>query len=145
MGTSANGDVFIPSLDERPKQKGPPRVLFQFSSSLRQEKPILQLLQPDPIQHLRQPFRRLPARQILVLRDDQLILHRMLDVYKRQGDGRLEQFRTTAFTLVDAQLHYDLGRQVPSLKGARVQLNVTNLTDKRHVASCCLLYTSRCV
>ncbi|MCG2601864.1 MAG: TonB-dependent receptor [Achromobacter sp.] len=30
----------------------------------------------------------------------------------------------------------DLGRQVPSLKGARVQLNVTNLTDKRHVASC---------
>lgn len=52
------------------------------------------------------------------------------------GDGRLQQFRTAAFTLVDAQLHYDLGRQVPSLKGARVQLNVTNLTDKRHVASC---------
>ncbi|MCG2596357.1 TonB-dependent siderophore receptor [Achromobacter insuavis] len=52
------------------------------------------------------------------------------------GDGQLEQFRTAAFTLVDAQVHYDLGRQVPSLKGARVQLNVTNLTDKRHVASC---------
>ncbi|WP_175131429.1 TonB-dependent siderophore receptor [Achromobacter pulmonis] len=52
------------------------------------------------------------------------------------GDGRLEQYRTAAFTLVDAQLHYDLGRQVPSLKGARVQLNVTNLTDKRHIASC---------
>lgn len=52
------------------------------------------------------------------------------------GDRTLQQFRTPAFTLLDAQVHYDLGRQVPAMKGARLQLNVSNLTDKRHVASC---------
>lgn len=52
------------------------------------------------------------------------------------GDSKLEDYHTPAFTLLDVQLHYDLGRQVPSLKGARLQANLTNLTDKRHVAGC---------
>lgn len=52
------------------------------------------------------------------------------------GDATLENYRTPAFTLLDAQVHYDFGRQSAALKGARMQLNVSNLTGKRYVASC---------
>ncbi|WP_241133555.1 TonB-dependent siderophore receptor [Achromobacter insuavis] len=52
------------------------------------------------------------------------------------GGMQVEEFRTPSFTLLDAQLHYDFGRQSPSMKGARLQLNVANLTNKRHVAGC---------
>lgn len=52
------------------------------------------------------------------------------------GYKTLQDFRVPGYTLVDAQLHYDLGRQVPSLKGTKVQLNVSNLTDKRYSGGC---------
>ena len=40
------------------------------------------------------------------------------------------------YTLVDAALHYELGGLTPSLRGLRLALNVANLLDERHVASC---------
>ncbi|OMG75741.1 hypothetical protein BI147_17495 [Achromobacter xylosoxidans] len=52
------------------------------------------------------------------------------------GYQTLQDFRVPGYTLVDAQLHYDLGRQAPSLKGTKVQLNVSNLTDKRYSGGC---------
>jgi iron complex outermembrane recepter protein len=40
------------------------------------------------------------------------------------------------YTLVDATLHYELAGLAPSLRGLRLALNVANLLDERHVASC---------
>lgn len=39
-------------------------------------------------------------------------------------------------TLFDASLHYDLGKASSSLDGAKVQLSVNNLLDKRYVGFC---------
>lgn len=40
------------------------------------------------------------------------------------------------YTLYDAMAQYELGKAVPSLRGATLQLNVQNLSDKHYVASC---------
>ncbi|QOL15332.1 TonB-dependent siderophore receptor [Dickeya dianthicola] len=51
------------------------------------------------------------------------------------GDNA-EGFKVPAYTLYDAMARYELGSLASQLKGAAVQLNVNNLTDKRYVASC---------
>lgn len=43
---------------------------------------------------------------------------------------------TPSYVLVDAQLQYALGRLLPSLKGAVLQVNAQNLLDQRYVSSC---------
>ncbi|MBD1227996.1 TonB-dependent siderophore receptor [Xenorhabdus griffiniae] len=47
-----------------------------------------------------------------------------------------ETFHVKPYTLYDLMAKYDLGEASPQLKGANVQLNVNNLTNKRYVASC---------
>ncbi|MDX7998252.1 TonB-dependent siderophore receptor [Xenorhabdus sp. Reich] len=47
-----------------------------------------------------------------------------------------ETFHVNPYTLYDLMAKYDLGEASPQLKGASVQLNVNNLTNKRYVASC---------
>ncbi|OTA16835.1 ferrichrysobactin receptor [Xenorhabdus vietnamensis] len=47
-----------------------------------------------------------------------------------------ETFHVKPYTLYDLMAKYDLGEASPQLKGASVQLNVNNLTNKRYVASC---------
>ncbi|OOC15253.1 ferrichrysobactin receptor [Dickeya dadantii] len=51
------------------------------------------------------------------------------------GDNA-ESFKVPAYTLFDAMARYELGSLASQLKGAAVQLNVNNLTDKHYVASC---------
>ncbi|QIZ47849.1 TonB-dependent siderophore receptor [Dickeya zeae] len=51
------------------------------------------------------------------------------------GDNA-ESFKVPAYTLYDAMARYELGSLSSQLKGATVQLNVNNLTDKHYVASC---------
>lgn len=51
------------------------------------------------------------------------------------GDNA-ESFKVPAYTLYDAMARYELGSLASQLKGAAVQLNVNNLTDKHYVASC---------
>ncbi|MDA5491149.1 TonB-dependent siderophore receptor [Yersinia kristensenii] len=41
-----------------------------------------------------------------------------------------------SYTLLDAAVHYDLDMLSPSLRGVRVGVNVTNLTDKHYFSSC---------
>lgn len=45
-------------------------------------------------------------------------------------------FKVPGVTLTDLALHYDLGVLSAQLRGATFALNVSNLTDKRYVASC---------
>ncbi|CDL85978.1 TonB-dependent siderophore receptor [Xenorhabdus cabanillasii] len=47
-----------------------------------------------------------------------------------------ETFHVKPYALYDLMAKYDLGEASPQLKGASVQLNVNNLTNKRYVASC---------
>ncbi|RKO74683.1 TonB-dependent siderophore receptor [Pectobacterium parmentieri] len=51
------------------------------------------------------------------------------------GDNS-ESFKVPSYTLYDAMVRYDLGEASSRLKGAEVQLNVNNLTDKDYVSSC---------
>lgn len=51
------------------------------------------------------------------------------------GDA-LNTFKVPSYTLVDAALTYDFGKQNPELKGLTANLNVTNLFNKEYVASC---------
>ncbi len=51
------------------------------------------------------------------------------------GDD-VNSFKVPSFALFDAELHYDLGHFSPSLKGARLQANASNIFDKSYVASC---------
>nr|WP_113866934.1 TonB-dependent siderophore receptor [Brenneria salicis]NMN92972.1 iron complex outermembrane receptor protein [Brenneria salicis ATCC 15712 = DSM 30166]RBP61945.1 iron complex outermembrane receptor protein [Brenneria salicis ATCC 15712 = DSM 30166]RLM31250.1 ferrichrysobactin receptor [Brenneria salicis ATCC 15712 = DSM 30166] len=51
------------------------------------------------------------------------------------GDNK-EGFKVPAYTLYDAMASYDLDEASSRLKGAEVQLNVNNLSDKNYVASC---------
>lgn len=46
------------------------------------------------------------------------------------------EYRVPHYTLYDAMLKYDLGLTTPALRGASLQLNLKNLTDKKYVASC---------
>ncbi|MFA7943362.1 TonB-dependent siderophore receptor [Pseudomonas brenneri] len=45
-------------------------------------------------------------------------------------------FKVPAVTLFDLALNYELGSIAPSLEGASLALNVSNLTNKEYVASC---------
>ncbi|WP_443256022.1 TonB-dependent siderophore receptor [Xenorhabdus sp. IM139775] len=51
------------------------------------------------------------------------------------GDYK-ESFHVNPYTLYDLMAKYDLGEAAFQLKGASIQLNVNNLTNKRYVASC---------
>ncbi len=44
--------------------------------------------------------------------------------------------RIPSFTLLDAMIGYDLGHVSPGMKGLRLAVNATNLTDKRYVSYC---------
>ena len=46
------------------------------------------------------------------------------------------QFSTAGYGVMDAEVHYDLGHLLQSLKGGKVQLNVDNLTKRDYVSSC---------
>ena len=46
------------------------------------------------------------------------------------------EYVTPNFTLVDAQIQYALGRLLPSLRGATVQVTAQNLLDKYYVSTC---------
>jgi len=46
------------------------------------------------------------------------------------------QYEVPHYTLYDAMAKYDLGQAAASLRGASVQLNVQNLSDKKYVSSC---------
>ncbi len=56
------------------------------------------------------------------------------------GDAQ-NTYSVPGVTLLDASLRYDLGKLDRRLDGTRVQLNATNLTDKRYVASCAAVDT----
>ena len=45
-------------------------------------------------------------------------------------------FETDGYVLVDAALRYDLERLIPSLSGAAITLNATNLLDEEYYSSC---------
>lgn len=51
------------------------------------------------------------------------------------GDNK-ESFSVPHYILYDAMVSYDVGAASSQLKGAVLQLNVNNLTDKHYVASC---------
>jgi iron complex outermembrane receptor protein len=46
------------------------------------------------------------------------------------------EFTTSPYTLVDFQMHYDLGKAVPSFHGTTLQVTAQNLFDTYYVASC---------
>lgn len=57
--------------------------------------------------------------------------------YRGSNYGDLNnRFAMKPVTLVDAALDYDLGRLSDSLRGASAAFNVSNLFDRRYVASC---------
>ena len=61
--------------------------------------------------------------------------------------GSSQSTATNAFvvkgtTLFDAEIHYDVDKLFPRIKGARFQVNATNLADRRYVATC--FSTSSC-
>jgi len=45
------------------------------------------------------------------------------------------------YVLVDAAVHYELGKIDPRLKGARLAVNMNNLLDKEYVTTC---YSGNC-
>jgi iron complex outermembrane receptor protein len=44
--------------------------------------------------------------------------------------------KTPSYTLIDAAVHYDLGRMHESLKGARLAVNMSNLFDREYLSTC---------
>jgi len=46
------------------------------------------------------------------------------------------QYSVPHYTLYDAMVKYDLGQAAPALRGATVQFNIQNLTNKKYVSSC---------
>lgn len=44
--------------------------------------------------------------------------------------------KTSSYTLIDAVVHYDLGKLHESLKGARLAVNLTNAFDREYLADC---------
>lgn len=56
-----------------------------------------------------------------------------------KGDGS-NSFTVDSYTLFDASVSYDLGGVADQLSGTAVQVNATNLTDDRYVASCASAY-----
>ena len=57
---------------------------------------------------------------------------------------RQEGYETPSYTLFDAVARYDLGRASPSLRGVSLQVNATNLFDKKYLTSCYLDYSGWC-
>lgn len=51
------------------------------------------------------------------------------------GDN-VNSFKVPAFTLLDAAVRYDVGAAEPSLRGLKVQLNISNLLDKSYISAC---------
>ncbi|MEG0861187.1 MAG: TonB-dependent siderophore receptor [Pseudomonas sp.] len=45
-------------------------------------------------------------------------------------------FKVPSYTLLDAAVRYDLGKLDPKLKGTRISVNASNLSDRYYVASC---------
>lgn len=60
-----------------------------------------------------------------------------------KGGTMENQFSTAGYGVMDAEVHYDLGHLLQSLKGGRVQLNVDNLTKRDYVTSC-FTYSQGC-
>ncbi len=52
------------------------------------------------------------------------------------GDMANEMLNVPSYTLFDAAVHYELENLDPRLKGARLQVNATNLFDKTYVSQC---------
>lgn len=52
------------------------------------------------------------------------------------GDTANTALNVPSYTLFDAALHYELENLDPRLKGARLQVNATNLFDKTYVSQC---------
>ena len=52
-------------------------------------------------------------------------------------------FRVPGYTLFDAAISYDFGRNTPALKGVKLSVNATNLTDKTYVSGC-FAYANGC-
>lgn len=50
--------------------------------------------------------------------------------------NNINTFKVPEVTLLDTMVSYDFGRTYPSLEGLHLQLNASNLTDRRYVASC---------
>ncbi|GLK75732.1 TonB-dependent receptor [Methylopila jiangsuensis] len=50
------------------------------------------------------------------------------------------QFKTPGVTLFDASLRYDLGRKIERLKGVSLQVNASNILDKKYVSTCLAAY-----
>ncbi|GLK56394.1 ligand-gated channel [Methylopila capsulata] len=50
------------------------------------------------------------------------------------------QFKTPGVTLFDASLRYDLGRRITRLEGVSLQVNASNLLDKKYVSTCLAAY-----
>ena len=59
------------------------------------------------------------------------------------GDTRFPNgLRSPSYTLFDALVSYDLAKMSPRLEGLKLQVNATNLFDKRHLTSCYLDFAS---
>ncbi|MFD1704625.1 TonB-dependent siderophore receptor [Methylopila henanensis] len=50
------------------------------------------------------------------------------------------EFKTPGVTLFDASLRYDFGRKIARLQGVSLQVNASNLLDKKYVATCLAAY-----
>ncbi|WP_244987576.1 TonB-dependent siderophore receptor [Komagataeibacter oboediens] len=48
----------------------------------------------------------------------------------------VESFKTKPYTLFDIGAHYDFGNMLPTLKGLKAQMAISNLTNKYYVTSC---------
>lgn len=48
----------------------------------------------------------------------------------------VESFKTPSYVLFDLGAHYDFGQTIPTLKGLKAQLAISNLTDKYYITSC---------
>lgn len=51
------------------------------------------------------------------------------------GDN-INSFKVPSYTLVDLGVQYDVGPQIPQLKGLTAAVNVSNLFDKEYISSC---------
>lgn len=53
-------------------------------------------------------------------------------------------YETPSYTVFDALVRYDLGKVAPRLDGLTLQVNATNLFDKKYLTSCYLDYSGWC-
>jgi iron complex outermembrane receptor protein len=56
--------------------------------------------------------------------------------FVRAGQTVTQRFASPGYVLADAVIGYDLGRFTETMRGTSLTLNVANLFDKRHIASC---------